>query len=131
MATVISADQMAAEIAVTLEDYYGAVVEDVEAVTKTVSKATREKVRANAKAKGLVRTGKYLRSWRVKIRHTQDKTEATIYAADPEYRLTHLLEYGHAKVNGGRVPAYPHIGEAERWAVEEFEQRLTEAIEND
>lgn len=131
MANVIGADQLAAEIAATLQDYYGAVVEDVEAVTKTVGKATREKVRANARAVGVVRTGKYLKSWRVKITAKDGKANATIYAEAPEYRLTHLLENGHASVNGGRVPAYPHIGKAERWAIEEFEQRLKEAIEND
>ncbi len=46
----------------------------------------------------------------------------------PEYRLTHLLEDGHAKRDGGRTKAMPHIQKHEQDAVQEFERRVEEVI---
>ena len=46
------------------------------------------------------------------------------------YRLTHLLEKGHAKTNGGRTRAFPHIGptqdKIDRLIVEEVEKAIRE-----
>lgn len=46
------------------------------------------------------------------------------------YRLTHLLEKGHAKTNGGRTRAFPHIGptqdKIDRLIVEEIEKTIRE-----
>lgn len=49
---------------------------------------------------------KYNKGWTV-MKTKRDKT-ATIHNAT-DYQLTHLLEKGHAKVNGGRTRAFPHI----------------------
>jgi hypothetical protein len=39
-----------------------------------------------------------------------------------------LLEYGHATVDGGRVPGTPHIRPIEDWLEKEFEDRVEKAI---
>ena len=49
--------------------------------------------------------------------------------AGKEAKLTHLLEYGHAKANGGRTRAFPHIRYGENIAKENLVNYLKEEIE--
>jgi len=47
-----------------------------------------------------------------------------------EYRRVHLLEFGHAKVNGGRVEGKPHLRPAHEKYVEGFVDRIKKIIKN-
>ena len=44
--------------------------------------------------------------------------------------LTHLLEKGHALVNGDRSRTFPHIRPAEQKAIREFEEAVKKAIKS-
>lgn len=52
------------------------------------------------------------------------------YVKAPHYRLTHLLEHGHATANGGRTIAYGTVGKAATKAVEGFQKDVEEVIKN-
>ena len=121
MAQSLTADNLAGAINDILAEYKDAIDEDIQAATKNVSKGAKDRVTnvANQKFNG---TGKYAGNWRVKVKAKGNTAEAT-------YRLTHLLEFGHAKVNGGRVDGREHIGPVEQWAIREFEKAIKEAIQ--
>ena len=69
------------------------------------------------------RFGRYARSWSVKETPGRpgEPMRYTVYNKK-YYRLTHLLEKGHAKRSGGRTRAIPHIAPAEETAKEKFIQ---------
>jgi hypothetical protein len=46
-----------------------------------------------------------------------------VYNADAP-GLAHLLEHGHANVNGGRTPGRAHIAPVEEMVLEQFEKEL-------
>lgn len=78
---------------------------------------------ATLKSTSPKRKGKYAKSWRVKKVGT-----SFVIHNSRHYQLTHLLEKGHAKVNGGRVAARPHIQPVEQEAIEQFLNGLNEVL---
>ena len=131
MAKTLSVLEFESAINSILAEYKGLVDEDVEQVTKAVGKHTVQNVKANISSAGIKGTGDYKKS--ISVRNSKDNArnlrKSVVYATAPHYRLTHLLEYGHATVNGGRTRAFSHWAEADRQAIAEFETRLKEAIE--
>lgn len=67
------------------------------------------------KDKSPKKTGKYAKGWHY------SKKGKTYTIKNKIYCLTHLLEYGHAKVNGGRVNGMPHIKPVEKAIKEKAE----------
>lgn len=59
------------------------------------------------------------------------EVSALWYVKAPEYRLTHLLAYGHATRNGGRTSANPFLQNAVNKVIPEYEQKVQEALSND
>lgn len=78
------------------------------AVRKTAT-SVRKEISENAPK----RTGRYAKSWMAKkTKENSHSLEMTVHSKD-RYQIAHLLEKGHAKRNGGRVAAIPHIAPAE------------------
>lgn len=109
------ADSLAIELGKLLDEYSREVRETAEKDIEAVAKETAERLKATSPKN----TGKYAKGWAVKkngkdiVVHNRTKPG-----------LTHLLEKGHAKVSGGRVPGKAHIAPAEEWAAEELARRI-------
>lgn len=65
----------------------------------------------------------YWKGWRLKDESTRMTTNVVLYNATVP-GLPHLLEYGHAGRNGGRVAGKAHIKPVEEKISNEFERKL-------
>lgn len=124
--TQIKIDKLSDVIMKELSDYSSMTNEKIKEMITDVSKETKKTIAANAPK----RSGKYAKSWAVKkVRETSNTLHVVVHSKN-KYQLTHLLEFGHAKRNGGRVSARPHIESAEKQMIEQFESKVKEVLEN-
>lgn len=113
-------DKLAGEVAAMLEAYTDEVTEAVKAECETVADECLKEIRAASP----VKTGKYKKGWKKKVEY-EGKGDIRIRVYNAKYPgLTHLLEKEHAKVNGGRVAAIPHIEPAEQHAAEKLVNKV-------
>lgn len=125
----INIDQLAAEIAEGLADYSQDVVEKVNVSSEKVGKAAIKQLKKTSPRRPPPVGGKYAKSWAMKTEpEVGQPHKRIIHVKAPHYRLAHLLEYGHAKVGGGRVDGIPHIRPAEEMVIQEFMSEVEEAI---
>ena len=124
MAERVSVDQMAQTIMDGLLEYADLATEDMKAAVKKAGNKAKSDVQAGAP----VDTGKYKKSWTVKTtKENANALEVTVHSKN-RYQLAHLLEFGHAKRNGGRTRAFPHIAPAETAAAELLEREVEAAL---
>ena len=117
----INIESLAAELNRTLAIYARQTEEKVEVVAEKVASDGVELLKANSpKSTG---GGKYAASWDYK-----KVGKKFIIHNKKHYRLTHLLEKGHAKVNGGRVSARVHIAPVENRVINEFKEELQRGL---
>lgn len=72
-------------------------------------------------------TGAYRKGWRVKKEVGRNSITCIIHN-DKHYRLTHLLEKGHMKRNGGKVAPRIHIKPVEETANRTYEKQVENVI---
>lgn len=100
---------------------------DVYQATYLAIKETADEVVSLLKKAGEFNGTKYRKSWKADIIQRRLYTSAIIHNVK-HYRLTHLLEFGHAKINGGRVQAFPHIAPINEKTGEMFEEKFEDLI---
>ena len=124
MSQHVSIDQMDDVIMDELEKYAKLATDDMKDAVKDTAKEVRKDIQAGAP----VDTGKYKKSWSVKNVHEDSDSIDLVVHSRNRYQIAHLLEHGHVKRGGGRVPAQPHIAAAEQRGneklVETIEQKL-------
>jgi hypothetical protein len=102
-------------IASELQRYSSLVQEEFEETKKSTAEELKENIKAASPRSSRKKRKKYAEGWKVK-----KQRDGYIVHNATNYQLTHLLEKGHAKKNGGRVKAQPHIAPAESKAIDKF-----------
>lgn len=121
----VKVGNLAKEIRILLDEYTEEVQEALRFAVPDIAKKAQKQVAANAKEKGLERTGDYIKGWTVKKTNGVNFVSAVVHNKD-RYRIAHLLEHGHAmrdgkgRVIGDDVKGIEHIKPAEEWANNEM-----------
>ena len=124
MANGINIDDLADEIMKGLMEYSDFATDTVKSAVKKAGNKVKKEIQDNAPKD----TGKYAKSFKVtKRKETSNALEITVHSKD-KYQLTHLLEKGHAKRGGGRVPAKPHIEPAEQEGIRLLREEIERGI---
>ena len=109
MGKKIQIDELADAVNEQLEEYSKLSATVVKTAVTKAGNSVKKDIGASAPRQ----TGKYAKSWRTKkTKEASTELEVTVYSPT-RYMLAHLLEHGHAKRNGGRVRAIPHIAPAQ------------------
>lgn len=120
----IAADQLAKAIADTLEEYRDATVEAMKEATDKAAKQAVQELKATSPKL----SGAYSKDWAAKNDKQKNKwAYAKVVYNKKHYRLTHLLEKGRWKTQGGKG-ARPHIAKVEQEAIDELVKEIKQSI---
>ena len=126
MSRTVSIGEMADAIMEDLQEYADAAAMDVKAAVRKSANTVKRQIGEKAP---VGKTGRYAKSWRVKTTEENSQKLVQTVHSPKRYILAHLLEKGHAKRNGGRTRAIPHIAPAEQAGVEQLESLIRRALE--
>ena len=125
MSKKVEVDELQKALMEYLEDYEEDIFDGVKEVTDSLTK----KAVNDLKQSSPNLTGDYAQGWRKQKGKVNKNTKYTIKIHNKtNYQLTHLLEFGHAKRNGGWVNARPHIRDVEEKYKKLYGEEITTVI---
>ena len=120
----IPIDSLSETVMKELNEYADVACDEMKDAVKSSSKLVKDQIKATAPRE----TGAYAKSWSTKnTRETAHSLEVTVYSRN-RYQLAHLLEHGHAKRGGGRVPGRSHIAPAEQAGIDQLEKDIERSL---
>ncbi len=133
----VSINNLSSEIMKALQEYKDDITNEVKEVSgKLIKEASKElksispKSNKTVKLKGgtSVLSGSYAKSWSTKNGKKAKDIYSKVAYNREHYRLTHLLEFGHANRDGTRTKPIPHIRKTEDKYKEKFVEELERKI---
>ena len=126
MGRTVQIRDLADAIMDTLEEYSELATKDLKQAVRDAGETVRKEIRTNAPKD----TGDYAKSWAAKkTKESSNSIMVTVYSRN-RYYLAHLLEFGHAKRNGGRVAGKSHIAPAEEKGILQLEEEIERSLRN-
>lgn len=119
-----SVDDLVKLIVGELESYTKDIDELMQSEIDKIAKEVKKDLESNSNVPE--RTKKYKKSFYIK-KEAQGMGYKRVRVANKKYQLTHLLEYGHALVNGGRTKSFEHWESAQKIA-DTLPERMEEVI---
>lgn len=120
MARKIPLQELEIAIVKELSEYSEEVTEGIKREVKSVAKEAVRTLKSTSPRD----TGEYAQGWTSKVEYeSAEDIRVRIYNRKKP-QLTHLLENGHVKVDGGRVDGKPHIGPVEQ----QIEDKLQNSV---
>lgn len=124
MDSTVNINEMEDVIMQGLTEYAELATDDMKEAVKHASSTVRKEITANAPKD----TGAFVKSWTAKkVRETSQTLTMVVHSRN-KYQLAHLLEYGHAKRNGGRVEGKAHIAPAEQQGIRQLQEEIERAL---
>lgn len=124
--SIIKPGDMHIAIRNTLDEYNAEVIDKIDAAGEKAAESLVKKTKATAPVGTRGKFRKNISSKR--LARTLNGSTYVWYVKGADYRLTHLLVHGHAKVNGGRTRADPFLANALSEVLPEYEKKVKEAI---
>jgi len=109
-----------------LLDEYGEEIRDD--LTSSLTETSNDALK-NLKNVSPVLTGSYKKGWTKKVEFTRWGSLSVTMYNKTDWQLTHLLNNGHAKRGGGRVPGDGHIDRASEYASDLLVKKVEEKLE--
>lgn len=120
MATKVTIENLDTAIQGILQEYEDDISANLDEITRKIGKTGVKAL--NSASKSAFDGKKYGKSWTSTAEKGRLYTTVTLHSKMPG--LPHLLEHGHAKVNGGRVKGRAHIEPVEQKLVTEYEREV-------
>lgn len=119
-----SVDDLTRLIVSELEEYTKDIDESMQKEIDDLAKEVKKDLESNSNVPEL--TGDYKRGFYIK-KNAQGMGYKRVTVANKKYQLTHLLENGHALINGGRTKSFKHWESAQIIA-DTLPERMEEVI---
>lgn len=131
MANNIKIGDLEKAISEELTLYCDDVTQKIKQASDDVMKELVKNTKQDAPVRKAKNGGEYKKAISSKTTYESKRAKVNVwYVKSPQYRLSHLLEKGHATRNGGRTKAFKFISKNEEIAVKDYENKVEEAIKN-